>query len=144
MVEKIVKAGIITGIIFAGFIMVAIGVSVFPMSIRNFNDDILNQSDKELETAFLESKEYIAFSERFPEHEREFFRTPHSAEFEVGAMNIETKNQLLMYMQIYGYNENRIEKNVHCEPFTHDESEQLMHANGVLVKQFIETTKCLD
>ena len=67
LVATIAKAGIITGIIFAGFMMIMLGITVLPNVIDGYDrDQILNQSDKELEKLFTESKEYAAFAERFP------------------------------------------------------------------------------
>ncbi len=147
MVEKIVKAAIIAGIIFVGFIMVVVGITVLPMSLNNINNNMLIGTDEELEKIFLESKEYQSFVERFPDHDREFSRDYHSAQFSVGAMNIDSGNQLIMDMYLYGYSGSRMEKNIHCELSEDVDGEydiRMMHVNGVMVKSLIETTKCLD
>ena len=147
MIAMVVKAGIIAGIVFIGFMMIMLGISILPNVMNNFNNNVLNQSDEDLERSFLESKEYKAFAERFPNHEKEFSRNEHSAQFQVGVMNPESGNQLLMDMYRNGYDGTRIDKNIRCESserIEDDYERRTMRANGVMTKSFIETTKCLD
>ena len=148
MVATIAKAGIITGMIFAGFMMIMLGISVLPNVINNYDrNQVLNQSDEKLEKLFTESKEYAAFAERFPDYVAEFNRGSHDARFQMGALNPETGNALVMDMRYRGSGGNYIEKDIRCEYAIDDESdryEYLDHANGVLVNLYIESTKCLD
>ena len=148
LVATIAKAGIITGIIFAGFMMIMLGITVLPNVIDGYDrDQILNQSDKELEKLFTESKEYAAFAERFPDYVAEFNRGSNDARFQMGALNPETGNALVMDMRYRGYDGHYIEKDIRCEYAIDDEDgryEYPDHADGVLVKLYIENTKCLD
>ncbi len=146
MVATIAKAGIITGMIFAGFMMIMLGISVLP-NVINVYDQPLNQSDEELEKIFTESKEYAAFAERFPDYVAEFSRGTDDARFQMGALNPETGNALVMDMYYHEYGGPRIDKNIRCEYVVTDEGdryEHQNHADGVLVKLYIENTKCLD
>ncbi len=148
LVTAIVKAGVVTGIVFAGFLMIMLGISMLPNVIDDYErDQFLNQSDEELEKLFTESKEYAAFAERFPDHAAEFYRTSHEAGFQMGALNPETGNKLVLNMHYYGYGDNYVEKYIRCEYTTGDEpgrDESQTYADGVLVKLYIESTKCLD
>ena len=148
MVATIAKAGIITGIIFAGFMMIMLGISVLPNVINDYDrNQVLNQSDEKLEKLFTESKEYAAFAERFPDYVAEFNRGSHDARFQMGALNPETGNALVMDMRYRGSGGHYIEKDIRCEYAIDDESDRHEypdHANGVLVKLYIESTKCLD
>ena len=103
LVTTIAKAGIITGIIFAGFMMIMLGISVLPNVINDYDrNQVLNQSDEKLEKLFTESKEYAAFAERFPDYVAEFNRGSHDARFQMGALNPETGNALVMDMRYRG------------------------------------------
>ena len=146
LVATIAKAGIITGIIFAGFMMIMLGIAILPNAINNY-DRPLNQSDEELERIFTESKEYAAFAERFPDHVVEFSRGTDDARFQMGALNPETGNALVMDMYYHEYGGPRIDKDIRCEYVVTDEGDRYEHQNyadGVLVKLYIENTKCLD
>ena len=148
MVTAIVKAGVVTGIVFAGFLMIMLGISMLPNVIDDYErDQISNQSDEELEKLFTESKEYAAFAERFPDYAAEFYRGSHDARFQMGALNPETGNQLVLNMHYYGYDDNYVEKYIRCEyaiDYEQDHYESQTYADGVLVKLYIESTKCLD
>ena len=128
--------------------MIMLGISVLPNVIDNYDrDQISNQSDEELEKLFTESKEYAAFADRFPDYAAEFYRGSHEARFQMGALNLETGNQLVLNMHYYGYGDNYVEKYIRCEHITGDEpnrDESQTYADGVLVKLYIESTKCLD
>ena len=146
LVATIAKAGIITGMIFAGFVMIMLGIAILPNVINNY-DRPLNQSDEELEKLFTESKEYAAFAERFPDYAVEFSRGMHDAQFQMGALNPETGNALVMYLYYNEYDGPRIDKDIRCEYVVTDEGDRYEHQNyadGVLVKLYIENTKCLD
>ena len=141
----LVKAGIITGIIFAGFIMITIGLTTLPNLISNYDhDQTLTQSDEELEKMFMESREYVVFSERFPDHVSELNRRQHDAEFQMGDLNPDTGNALILELR---YDEYRgMDKNAYCDygnpgPDVYRGRDS---AHGVLVQKFIATTKCLD
>ena len=128
--------------------MIMLGITILPSIINNYDyDPILNQSDEELEKLFTESKEYIAFAERFPDYVAEFNRGKHNALLHMGALNPETGNALVLEMRYHEYDGPYIEKNIHCEYVVVDESnryEYPNHASGILVRLYIENTKCLD
>ena len=148
LVAAIAKAGIITGMIFAGFVMIMLGIAILPNAIDGYDrNQVLNKSDEELEKIFTESKEYAAFAERFPDHAAEFSRGSHDARFQMGALNPETGNALVMYLYYNEYDGPRIDKDIRCEYVVTDEGDRYEHQNyadGVLVKLYIENTKCLD
>ena len=148
MVTAIVKAGITMGMVFAGFLMIIFGISLLPDVIDDYDRvQTLNQSDEELEKLFTESKEYAAFAERFPDYVAEFYRGSSNARFQMGALNPETGNSLMMEMHYHGHNGNYIEKDIRCERMIYDERghyEFQDYERGVLVKLYIESTKCLD
>ena len=149
LVATITKAGIITGIIFAGFVMIMLGITILPNVVNNYDHDpMLNKSDEELEEILTESKEYVAFAERFPDYATEFYRGKHDAWLQMGALNPETGNTLVMDLRYHEYDGPYIDKNIHCEygaaAHGSDRYERPDHASGVLVKLYIENTKCLD
>ena len=82
--------------------MIMLGISVLP-NVINVYDQPLNQSDEELEKIFTESKEYAAFAERFPDYVAEFSRGIDNARFQMGALNPETGNTLVMDMYYHEY-----------------------------------------
>ena len=134
--------------IFAEFMMIMIGIVTLPNAINNYDrDQVLNQSDEKLEKIFTESKEYAAFAERFPDYATEVNRGTYEAQFQMAALNPETGNALVMEMHYHEYNGSYIDKNIRCEYVGTGESDSYEHqnyANGVLVKLYIENTKCLD
>ena len=149
LVETITKAGIITGIIFAGFVMILLGITILPNIVNNYDHDpMLSQSGEELEEILTESEEYVAFAERFPDYAAEFHRGKHDAWLQMGALNLETGNALVMDLRYHEYDGPYIDKSIHCEygAATHesDRYERPDHASGVLVKLYVEKTKCLD
>ncbi|MCH9658751.1 hypothetical protein K0U27_08720 [archaeon] len=145
MTSTVAKAGIITAIVFIGFIMILLGFTVVP-SI--FNQYIVTpvdvMSDDEFKQRFLESEEYQAFTKRFPDHDQNFSRSQHGAGFEAGSVNSETGNTLLLEMTLQGKGDIH-DKYVECESDgTANEYENNSDARGVFVKNFIENTDCLD
>lgn len=145
MTSTVAKAGIITAIVFVGFIMVLLGFTVVPSIFSKYVDtsiDVL--SDEEFEQKFLESEEYQAFAKRFPDHDQNFSRTQHGAGFEAGSVNSETGNTLLLEMTLQGKGDIH-DKYAECESdFTPDKHGNNEDARGVFVKNFIENTDCLD
>ena len=170
MVATIAKAGIITGMIFAGFMMIMLGIVILPSAINNYDrEEVLNQSDEELEKLFTESKEYAAFAERFPDYVAEFNRGTYEVQFQMAALNPETGNALVMEMYYHEYDGPNMDKNIRCDfvvtggsdrndsgvtcesgpndyvvTCESDRNYYQDHASGVLVKLYIENTKCLD
>ena len=145
MTSTVTKAGIITAIVFIGFIMVLLGFTVVPSIFSKYIDtsvDVL--SDEEFEQKFLESEEYQIFVKRFPDHDHTFSHSQHGAGFEAGSVNSETGNTLLLEMTLQG-DGGIHDKYVECE--LDGTSNNYGHSNdakGVFVKNFIENTDCLD
>ena len=145
MTSTYAKAGIITAIIFVGFVMVLLGFTVVPSIFSQYWDGSADvMSNDEYEQKFLESKEYLAFAKRFPDHDTSFSRTQHGAGFEVGSVNSETGNMLLLEMTLQGSGDIH-DKYAECESDgTFDNPGNNKDAKGVFVKNFIENTNCLD
>ena len=145
MTSAVAKAGIITAIIFIGFIMVLLGFTVVPSIFSKYIDtsaDVL--SDEEFEQKFLESEEYQIFAKRFPDHDHTFSHSQHGAGFEAGSVNSETGNTLLLEMTLQG-DGGIHDKYVECElDGTSNDYGHGNDAKGVFVKNFIENTDCLD
>ncbi len=148
MAATIAKVGIITGMIFAGFVMIMLGIAILPDAINNYNHvQVLNKSDEELENMFAKSEEYAAFAERFPDYVTEFIHETDNTRFHMGALNPETGNALVMTMHYHEYGGPHTYKSIRCEYVVTDESDGFEYqdrADGVLVKPYIENTKCLD
>ncbi|MCH9658754.1 hypothetical protein K0U27_08735 [archaeon] len=90
MAPIFVKAGVITGIVFTGFVMVLLDVSIIPNILDQPKHTMSKMSDDELNGIFLESKEYVACANRFPDHEMGLFRDQNNAIFQAGSTNPET------------------------------------------------------
>ncbi len=145
MTSTAAKAGVITAIVFVGFIMVLLGLTVVPSIINQYVNTSMDViSDDEFEQKFRESEEFKAFVKRFPDHNTNFSRTQHGAGFEMGSVNSKTGNTLLLEMTLQGKGDIH-DKYVECESdFTPGEYGNNDDARGVFVKNFIENTDCLD
>ncbi|MEM3172706.1 MAG: hypothetical protein QXE82_04115 [Candidatus Nitrosotenuis sp.] len=65
-IEKYIKAGIISVIVLIGFVIV---FWVMPRSIGNYQQYfVISPNEDEVRQKFMQTAEYQAFKERFPDH----------------------------------------------------------------------------
>ena len=139
-IEKYLKAGIISIIILVGFVII---FGILPNSINNYQQYFAFPPDEDsVRQKFLQSPEYRTFKERFPGHSTDFSMTRWDAQFSASATNLDTQNILVLRMST-NFNENRVFKSAQCDVLA-IKSGNRYSADDVMVKPFLETTKCLE
>lgn len=143
--EKYVKAGIISGIVLVG---VTIAFGIIPSFTDRYIHDVFEAkptsiSEAEVNQKFLESKEYQAFAQRFPEHETEFqYSDRQDSRFAAIAYNEETQNALILSLRYDVWDED-IDQNIQCSTMKRTSGIRY-DADNFLVTPFIKSTNCLD
>jgi hypothetical protein len=137
--EKYVKAGIIAGIVLVGFTIIITTIQVSSNYFQNLF--VVPLDEDEVKKIFEESEEYQIFKKRFPDHEISFWINKYDAQFQAGAMNPETQNQLSL--RLYYTNDQGLTHNVVCDAMER-KSPSRYSADGVFTKSFLENTNCLD
>jgi hypothetical protein len=139
-VEKYIKAGIISGIILAGFTIV---FGIIPGSMNNYQQYFVFPPDENsVKEKFLQSAEYQTFDKRFPDNTIDFSMTKYDAQFSASAANKETQNILVLSMSM-NFNDYRIYKSAQCSALAM-KSGIRYNSDNVMVMPFLETTTCLD
>lgn len=96
-------------------------------------------SEEEQKKKFTEHPGYKAMYERYPNASEEWTYRHNSGSMDVGAMNVETGNQLILSMYYHEYND-EISSNLRCVKHGHDDT----YVEGLFVKDFIKNTDCLE
>lgn len=137
--EKYVKAGIIAGIVLVGF---AITITVIQTYSNYFQNLFIVPIDKDnVKKLFEESEEYQIFIKRFPDHEISFWANKYDAQLQLGAINPETQNQLVLRM--YYNNDQGLSHSATCDAVDRKSSNRYS-SEGIFTKSFLQTTNCLD
>lgn len=141
--ERYAKAGIISGIVLIG---ATIAFGLAPDFINRYdhyfeNFEIL-VSEEDVHQKYLQSTEYKAFSERYPEHDVEFWYNNNDSKFGAVAYNAESGNALVLSLR-YNAWDDEMRKDVECSAIKRLSGVRY-NANDLLVTPFIKATDCLD
>lgn len=138
-IEKYIKAGIISVIVLIGFVIV---FWVMPSSIGNYQQYfVISPNEDEVRQKFMQTAEYQAFKERFPDHTTDLWLSKWDAQFSATVADPESKNILILRLNT-NFNDNRIYKWAQCDVMV-IKSGNRYNANDELVKPFLEITDCI-
>jgi len=142
--ETYLKAGIVSGIVLVACTIVFGILPDFANRYDNYfrQNGVPTISEGEVKAKYLESDEYKSFSERFPDHNVEFWYGNNESRFGAVAYNPETKNALILNMR-YDTWSDQMNKDVQCST-TKLVSGNRYNADGLMVIPFIKSTECLE
>ena len=140
--EKLKKTAYLVGI--------GIAVSVFTLFMFAFVQIAIDETtprpglydrvSKEVVLAKLqEHPAYVAMYERFPDAAEEFVERRNMASLNVGVMDFDVGNQLVLHLHYEGYDD-RVDVEVECRGGSPD-LRQLIH--GLFAEDFIRVTDCV-
>lgn len=143
MLETYLKAGIISGIVLVSCTIV---FGIMPDFVNRYDyfrqQSMSTISEEDVKMKYLESSEFQAFAERFPDHEVEFWYGNNESTFGMVAYNPETKNALILNMRYDVWSE-QMNKSVQCST-TKLVSGNRYSADGLITIPFIKSTECLE
>jgi len=147
MMHKLHKFIIFLGIGMGVTLFSLLLFAVLPSIIQNAGSDweqIVNsgyQSDEKLLAIFESHPAYIAMYETYPDAKQELnSRGRGNGILQVGIMNFETNNQLVLEMYHDKRNDS-INVNARCHTMN---DERNLYADGLFTEDFIKNTNCLD
>ena len=141
------------------YLAIGIGVTIFgmflysilPHMIQNSSNDWeraiggMAETDEKVLALFEEHPSYIAFYETYPDAKQELnSRGRGDGNLQVGIMNFDTGNQLLLEMYYDKWNDS-VHVNVRCNVMgDNGDRHRNLHAEGLFAEDFIRNIDCLD
>ena len=141
------------------YLAIGIGVTIFgmflysilPHMIQNSSNDWeraiggMSETDEKVLALFEAHPAYIAFYEIYPDAKQELnSRGRGDGNLQVGIMNFDTGNQLLLEMYYDKWNDS-VHVNVRCNVMDDNgDRHRNLHADGLFTEDFIRNIDCLD